>query len=150
MNFYVAIVTDETKIPKLVHKITHARACCPDHLGQHFLTEFSYDRLRPAFLAEIRKEKEKPGEPLLAQARAETAASLDGLPSSARRTQSRANSSNSWAGPDTACSRSSIRLTMQNISGNSLWLRRSIKNWRSTDAKSLSGNIKQDYKVFGA
>ena len=78
MNFYVAIVTDETKIPKLVHKITHARACCPDHLGQHFLTEFSYDRLRPAFLAEIRKEKEKPGEPLLAQARAETAASLDG------------------------------------------------------------------------
>ncbi len=26
-------------------------------------------------------------------------------------------------------------LTMRNISGSSLWLRRSIKNWRSTDAK---------------
>ena len=48
-------------------KIAHARARCTDHLGQHFLSEFSHNRLWPAFFAEIREEKEKSGEALLAR-----------------------------------------------------------------------------------
>src|SRR3954468_19729308 len=68
MNFYVApTVSDEAKVPELVHKIAHARACCADHVRQRFLSEMSYDRFRLAFLAKIREEKEESGEALFAR-----------------------------------------------------------------------------------
>ena len=62
-----AIVADEAKVPELVHKIAHARACRADHIRQRFLTELSHNRLWLAFFAEVREEKEKSGEPLLAR-----------------------------------------------------------------------------------
>ena len=48
-------------------KKTHARPGGADHLRQHLLTECPNDRFRPAFLAEIRQEKEKSGEALFAR-----------------------------------------------------------------------------------
>jgi hypothetical protein len=42
----------------LFHEKPHARSGRADHLRQCFLSELAHDRLRPAFLAEICKEKE--------------------------------------------------------------------------------------------
>jgi hypothetical protein len=66
LNLYVAIVADEAQVPEFVHEVTHPRACYANHLRQHLLTEFSGNRLWPAFLAEIRKEKEEARKALLA------------------------------------------------------------------------------------
>ena len=62
MDFYGAVVTNETQFAEFVHELTHVRACCADHIHQHFLTELSHDRFWPAFFAEICKEKQQPGE----------------------------------------------------------------------------------------
>jgi hypothetical protein len=64
VDFDCSIVFDIAQFAKFVHEKTHARSSGADHLGKCFLTEPSYDRLRPAFLAEICKEKEQPGEAL--------------------------------------------------------------------------------------
>jgi hypothetical protein len=67
MDLQSSIVFDKTQLAELVHEKAYARSGRADHLRQHFLTELSHDRLRPAFLAEICKEKEKSGEALFAR-----------------------------------------------------------------------------------
>ena len=67
MDFQLSVVFDKAQFAEFVHEKTHARSGRANHLRQRFLTEFSHDRLWPAFLAEICKEKEKPGEALFAR-----------------------------------------------------------------------------------
>jgi hypothetical protein len=67
MDFQFSVVFDKTQFAELVHEKAHARSGRANHLRQRFLTEVSHDRLRPAFLAEICKQKEKPGEALFAR-----------------------------------------------------------------------------------
>src|SRR5256885_13689594 len=67
MDFQCSVVLDEAQFAELVHEKAHPRSGRADHLRQRFLTEVSYDRLWPAFLAEICKQKEKPGEALFAR-----------------------------------------------------------------------------------
>src|SRR6266849_6841544 len=67
MDLNFSVVSDKAQFAEFVHEKAHARSGRANHLRQRFLTERSHDRLRPAFLAEIRKEKEKPGEALLAR-----------------------------------------------------------------------------------
>ena len=43
---------------------THARPGRPDHLGKDLLTDLCRDHLWPAFLSEVRQQKEKPCEAL--------------------------------------------------------------------------------------
>ena len=63
MHFQFSVVFDEAQFAELVHEKAYAWGRA-DHLRQRFLTELSHDRLWPAFLAEICKQKEKPGEAL--------------------------------------------------------------------------------------
>jgi hypothetical protein len=58
MDLQFSVVFDKTQFAEFVHEKAHARSRRADHLRQGFLTEISHDRLRPAFLAEICKEKE--------------------------------------------------------------------------------------------
>ena len=67
MDLDFSVVFDKTQFAEFVHEKAHPRSDRADHLRQSFLTERSYDRLRPAFLAEICKEKEKPGQALFAR-----------------------------------------------------------------------------------
>src|SRR5260370_21103267 len=60
-------VFDKTQFAEFVHEKAHARSGRANHLRQCFLTKLSHDRLRPAFLAEICKQKEKSGETLFAR-----------------------------------------------------------------------------------
>src|ERR1700745_3393873 len=61
MDFQFSVVFDETQFAEFVHEKAHPRSGRADHLRQRFLTELSHDRLWPSFLAEICKQKEKPG-----------------------------------------------------------------------------------------
>ena len=61
MNLEMSIVIDVAQFAKFVHEMTYARSRRADHFRQRFLTDFSHDRLRSRFLAEICKEKEQPG-----------------------------------------------------------------------------------------
>jgi len=63
----VSIVIDETKLAKLVHEITHTGSGGADHFRQRFLTDIRGDRLRAAFLAEIREQQQQAGKPPLAR-----------------------------------------------------------------------------------
>ena len=67
VNLDFSVVFDKTQFAEFVHEKAHARSSRADHLRQRFLTERSHDRLRPAFLAEICKEKQKSGEALFAR-----------------------------------------------------------------------------------
>jgi hypothetical protein len=67
MDLKSSVVFDKTQFAKFVHEKAYARSGRADHLRQRFLTELSHDRLRPAFLAEICQQKEKPGEALFAR-----------------------------------------------------------------------------------
>jgi hypothetical protein len=67
MDFQLSVVFNKAQFAKFVHEKADARSGRADHLRQRFLAEFSHDRLRPAVLAEIRQEKEKPGEALFAR-----------------------------------------------------------------------------------
>jgi hypothetical protein len=67
MDLKFSVVLDKTQFAELVHEKAHPRSGRADHLRQRFLTEVSHDRLRPAFLAEICKQKEKSGEALFAR-----------------------------------------------------------------------------------
>ena len=58
MDFQFSVVFDKSQFAEFVHEKAHARSRRADHLRQGFLTKISHDRLRPAFLAEIRKKKE--------------------------------------------------------------------------------------------
>src|ERR1700756_592728 len=60
MDFQFSVVFNKTQFAEFVHEKAHARR-------QRFLTELSHDRLWPAFLAEICKQKEKSGEALFAR-----------------------------------------------------------------------------------
>ena len=67
MDLEFSVVFDKTQFAESVHEKAHARSGRADHLRQCFLTKLSQDRHRPAFLAEICKQKEKPGEALFAR-----------------------------------------------------------------------------------
>src|SRR5947209_16830891 len=67
MDFDFSVVFDKAQFAEFVHEKAHARSGRADHLRKRFLTELSHDRLRPAFLAEICKQKEKSGEALFAR-----------------------------------------------------------------------------------
>jgi hypothetical protein len=67
MDFQLSVVFDEPQFAEFVHEKADARSGRADHLRQCFLTVLSQDWLRPAFLAEICQEKEKPGEALFAR-----------------------------------------------------------------------------------
>src|SRR5258708_21436791 len=67
MDFQLSVVFDKTQFAEFVHEEAHARSGRADHLLQRFLTKLSHDRLRPSFLAEICKQKEKSGEALFAR-----------------------------------------------------------------------------------
>src|SRR6195256_4360175 len=67
MDLQFSVVFDKAQFAEFVHEKAYARSGRADHLRQRFLTELSHDRLRPAFLAEICKEKEKSGEAFFAR-----------------------------------------------------------------------------------
>src|SRR6202043_2252411 len=67
MDLDFSVVFDKTQFAEFVHEEAHTRSGRANHLRKRFLTESSHDRLWPAFLAEICKEKEKPGETLFAR-----------------------------------------------------------------------------------
>ena len=67
MDFQFSVVFDKTQFAEFVHEKAYARSGRADHLRQRFLTELSHDRFRPAFLAEICKQKEKSGEAFFAR-----------------------------------------------------------------------------------
>jgi len=48
-----AVVVYEAQFAELIHEETDARACGPDHLGEHFLTDFRDYRFRRAFFSEV-------------------------------------------------------------------------------------------------
>src|ERR1700736_378729 len=67
VNLDFSVVFDKTQFAEFVHEKAHARSSRANHLRQRFLTECSHDRLRLPFLAEICKQKEKPGKALFAR-----------------------------------------------------------------------------------
>src|SRR5882757_879236 len=64
MDLNFSVVLDKTQFAELVHEEVDARSGRSDHLRQGLLAILSSDRLRLVFLAEIREQKEKPGEAL--------------------------------------------------------------------------------------
>lgn len=58
VHFDMPVVANEAELAKLVHEMTDARAGGADHLSQRFLTDVWTDRLRVAFLPEVRKQQE--------------------------------------------------------------------------------------------
>src|SRR6476660_10236528 len=67
MDLDFSVVFDKTQFAESVHEKAHARSGRADHLRQRFLTKVSHDRLWPAFLAKICKQKEQPREALFAR-----------------------------------------------------------------------------------
>ena len=67
VNLDMAVVIDETKFAKLVHEMAHAGSGGADHLRQCFLTNVRTDRLRAAFLPEIREQQQHARKPPLAR-----------------------------------------------------------------------------------
>jgi hypothetical protein len=67
VNFQVAVVFDETQLAELIQEKAHARARRADHFGERLLTNPCYDWIRPPLLAEVRHQKEKSRQTLLAR-----------------------------------------------------------------------------------
>src|ERR1700677_4534920 len=67
MDFYFSVVADEAQFAEFVHEKTDAGSGGADHLCQCLLTDTRIDWLRAAFLSEMREQKEKSREPLLAR-----------------------------------------------------------------------------------
>jgi hypothetical protein len=67
MDLYFSIVTDEPQFAEFVQEKAHARTGRADHLCQRFLTDIYINRLRASFLSEMREQKKKTREPLLAR-----------------------------------------------------------------------------------
>src|SRR5476649_1692444 len=63
----MAVVTDESKLAEFVHESANAGSGGADHLRQCFLTDIHQNRLRAAFLSEMREQKEKARESSLAR-----------------------------------------------------------------------------------
>ena len=63
----VAAVIDEPELAELVHEVADPRPGCSDHSRQCFLTDLWNHRLKLAFLAKVRKQKQNPRQPLLAR-----------------------------------------------------------------------------------
>src|ERR1700730_12142474 len=66
MNLYLSIVADESKVAEFVHEVAHARSGRSNHLGQCFLADIQWNGLRYGFRSEMREQKKKAGETLLA------------------------------------------------------------------------------------
>jgi hypothetical protein len=66
VDLKVAVVIDEAQFPEFVHEETDTRPGRADHLGERLLADLGRDRLRPAFLGEIREEKKRPRQALFA------------------------------------------------------------------------------------
>jgi hypothetical protein len=62
-----SVAFDETHFAEFGHEKACARSRRADHLRHRFLTELSYDRLRPGILAVVCKEKEEASEALFAR-----------------------------------------------------------------------------------
>jgi hypothetical protein len=54
MDFQIAVVVDESELPKFVHKDAHAWSRSADHLRQRRLADFRNHPFRLSFFAEIR------------------------------------------------------------------------------------------------
>src|ERR1700674_753608 len=67
VNFNVAVVINKPQSPEFVHEKTHARSRRADHLRKCLLADFSYNWLRPTFLAKIRQKQKDPCQPFLAR-----------------------------------------------------------------------------------
>ena len=66
VNPNLAVVFDEPQFPKAIHKKTHSRPGCANHLRQNFLADLRNHRLGLAFLAELRQQQQNPRQPLFA------------------------------------------------------------------------------------
>jgi hypothetical protein len=66
VNLQVAIVIDKSELVEFIHKMADPRPGGSDHSRQYFLTDLGNHRLLLTLLAEVRKHKQNPGEPLLA------------------------------------------------------------------------------------
>ena len=67
MNFDAAVIINQAQSSKLVHEKTHAGPGRSDHLRKRLLADFCYNRLRSAFLAEIRQKQKSPRQTLFAR-----------------------------------------------------------------------------------
>src|ERR1700680_3807950 len=45
VDFYLAVVTDESQFPEFVHEEAHAGSCGSDHIGERFLANLRDDGL---------------------------------------------------------------------------------------------------------
>src|SRR6267154_4750111 len=63
----MAVVADESQLPELVHEGVNAGTGRADDLRQRLLADLRGDRLRRAFLAEIRQGEQRPSESLFAR-----------------------------------------------------------------------------------
>jgi hypothetical protein len=66
MHLDAAVVFDEAQFPEFVHEKTHPRPGRADHFRKRLLADLQFNRLRLPFLAEIRQQKERPRQALLA------------------------------------------------------------------------------------
>src|SRR5664279_3210205 len=67
MDFYFSVIADESQFAEFVHEKADAGSGGSDHFCQCFLTDIHQNRLRAAFLSEMREQKEKARESLLAR-----------------------------------------------------------------------------------
>jgi hypothetical protein len=67
VNFKLAVVFYKTELPKFVHKKADPRARRADHFRERFLTDLGDNLFGAPFLAEIRQQQERTGQPLLAR-----------------------------------------------------------------------------------
>src|SRR4029453_2450962 len=65
MDLQVTVVLDEPELAELVHEAAYARPRGADHLRERLLANLRNDRLRSAFLAEIRQQEKSPRQSLL-------------------------------------------------------------------------------------
>jgi hypothetical protein len=66
VNFNAAVVVNQSQLPKFVHEEADAGSGRSDHLRKRLLAYSRQDRLRPAFLAEIRQKQKSPRQTFLA------------------------------------------------------------------------------------
>src|SRR6202522_3384417 len=66
MHLQLAVVLDEAKLAKLVHKVVHPGTRRADHLCQRFLADFCNYAIGLALLPEVRQQKQHARQPLFA------------------------------------------------------------------------------------
>jgi hypothetical protein len=66
VNFYLSIVANESQLAEFVHEEAHPGSGRSNHLCQCFLTDIQQNGLRCAFFSEMREQKKKARETLLA------------------------------------------------------------------------------------